>query len=90
MTAKEAYMLSRKICLYVGIFPVNQNLGPALSIPPMYRIRKAPKMVEEQACMLTRYPMQHGSKMPMQITKSPKQDKKQDLYIYPKLTISPT
>lgn len=39
-------------------------------------------MVEEQACMLTRYPMQHRSKMLMQITKSPKQDKKQDLYIY--------
>ena len=37
MTAKDACMLSRKICLYVGIFPVSRSLGPILSIPHVWK-----------------------------------------------------
>lgn len=38
MTAKEACQEDLFVCC---IFPVNQSLWLALSIPPMYRIRKA-------------------------------------------------
>ena len=71
------------VCWYLSCKP---ELGASPFYTSHVSNKESPKMVEEQACMLTRYPMQHGSKMPMQITKSPKQDKKQDLYIYPKLT----